>query len=55
MFRSKAFSARPVYFLSAIKSRPDIAIDLCHRKKDAYLLGILLDNSPKKDKIRKFK
>jgi hypothetical protein len=37
MFRSKAFSARPVYFLSIAKSRPEIAMDLCHGKKDAYM------------------
>jgi len=36
MFRSKAFSARSVYFLSTVESRPDIAMDLCHGKKDAY-------------------
>jgi hypothetical protein len=35
MFRSKAFSARPVYFLGTVKSRPDIAMDLRHGKKDA--------------------
>jgi hypothetical protein len=33
MLRSKAFSARPVYFRCTVKSRPDIAMDLCHGKK----------------------
>jgi hypothetical protein len=47
MFRSKAFSARPVYFLSAVKSRPDIAIDLCHGKKDAYAKKGILDRRAK--------
>ena len=36
MFRSKAFSARPVCFLKTVKSGPDIAMDLCHGTKDAY-------------------
>jgi hypothetical protein len=43
MFRSKPFSARPVYFLSIVKSRPEIAMDLCHGKKDAYLPKKILE------------
>jgi hypothetical protein len=34
MFRSKAFSARPVHFLRIVKSRLEIATDFCHGKKD---------------------
>jgi hypothetical protein len=43
MFRSKAFSARPVYFLSIVKSRSEIAMDLCHGKKHAYIVAKGLD------------
>jgi hypothetical protein len=46
MFRSKAFSARPAYFLSTLKSRPDIAMDLCHGKKGAYSSIVLIDRIP---------
>jgi len=37
MFRSKAFSARSVYSLVTAESRSDIAMDLLHGEKDAYL------------------
>jgi hypothetical protein len=40
--QSKAFSARPVYLLRIAKSRPEIAVDLCHGKKDAYKIANLL-------------
>jgi len=43
MFRSKAFSARPVYFLSIVKNGPEIAMDLCHGKKDVYFLENPID------------
>jgi hypothetical protein len=51
MFRSKAFSARPVHFLSTVKSRPDIGIDLGHGKKDAYGVKIPLDTAISPNKI----
>jgi hypothetical protein len=45
MFRSKAFSARPAYFLSTVKSRPDIAMDLCHGKEMLTFSGKSLDRA----------
>jgi hypothetical protein len=43
MFRSKAFSAQPVYFLRIAKRRPDFAAGLSHRGKDDYLVAQGLD------------
>ena len=51
IFGSKAFSARPVYFLKAVKSRPGIAVNLCHEKKIPKLFDIKLEIVVLKKKI----